>query len=206
MDTVYVGTVADARRDDKLGIFVIQALASTAERIQNDFKRRKESLMPPGKIYPKDYAIEAQWKTVADCEWFRDELPAVQDFVGTLYNEYLRIWASGGGASIGSSKAKQKEENASKSAQLRTLCTTFCQGPLPALTPRLRQLKMLDKATAACAYMKSSKFGFTVAFTQLTAIKANTCGSAPLTEVFDSLMTMPSSAARLLAQKAHPEP
>lgn len=202
-DTTSVDPIADARRDGELGLFVLQALASTAKRAQEEFMRRRESIMA-AKPYIKDAVIEAQWNTVAECDWFRDEILVVQDFVGTLYIDYLRIWTPGPGTPVASSKAEKKAETAFRTAQLRTLCTKFCQGPPSARTPRLRQLKMLDKAMAAWAYLKSPKFGFSVAFTQLAAIKANACGLAPLTEVFDSVMTMPSSAARLLAQQAEP--
>ena len=88
--------------------------------------------------------------------------------------------------------------------RVRSLAARFNEGPKEDVST-MRQLGLLSRSMAACAYSERPIFAFNVAFDALCAIKADCKGRlVPFLQNFASYMSVSSSARRVLARGAVP--
>jgi len=128
------------------------------------------------------------------------ELQRINDHV----EEHIRRWRSAASKSKtamapAGSRPKASSPAVKPSELFMRVAKSFADGPTDIAFYDARSMSTLK---ASCAYTVNHKFAFSVAFYDLCRIKAESLGIAPQTREFADTMTVPSSARRILLQKA----
>lgn len=196
------GPLRYALREKKLGRFVLDELQDAAKKIKEDSGKRYDAQVAKLQLKP-DSDIIAFWERCSEEPILQDEMATVRDFVAGLHGRWQVAWVrSPVKHERYTSKKEAKKGRNTDDAKAREIAAEFNEGPPEAQTRALRNLGILHKVLAACAYSFGRKFAFNIAFTQLTLIKAEARGIAPITEQMSSLLTMPSSAAKVLMNRS----
>ena len=208
-DLFIVSNAKDARRDPKLGRYILSQLASYAKGLRATHGLASDSVEVARRQSKRrskitqDVHIFQEWNRLSHRPYFEDEILVVKAFVTKHFEDWKLMWQENQSEVI-RSKAKQQERKAKANVRLRLLCSEFNAGPPADETSRLREHEVLHAAMAAYAYSLKPRFGFCVAFTQLALMKAKALGISPTIEPFADLMKIPSSAMRALPQHTEP--
>jgi len=193
VDPTVVSTrnVIPLRRDPKLGKFVLDSLVSAGELEQrrhskeyDDIRKRNGVLKneKPDKDLTKPYEV-AKGKA----RGLANRFPILDEEINAIEGHVRRI-REAWNACVMSRTTRQKE-------QLHELSKKFAEEVEGiSITSNPEELK------ASYAYILGSKFGFSVAFRELCAIKARAQGQGPVTQQLLETMKTPLSSLRALAQ------
>lgn len=202
------------RRSSKLPPFILDELLKEGKRLENHYLRLFEGTTS----YPRrrsqdidlskpwtDAQTRSKWLAGRGCEVFEKELEKIEQHV-TLH---VALWQRACGNSRGSIDSSPHKRRSSRrddtppeprhNQVFKDVSRSFADGP--------KEVTCYDSGTVAMlrasfAYHSNTKFAFSVAFYDLCKIKSASAGAAPYAREFVDMLAMPSSARRILLQKA----
>lgn len=190
-----IGNTKYLRRSARLPKFILEDLLEAGKTLQSEHLRKYDELgkhLKQGKY--RDEGITSVYKRFSDLDMFHEEVLVVKRFVEQLRIRWREMW---GDAPQPGAKDKATKRNADNQ-KLHSLVADFMRGPDEAATSNLRAIGMLEAVAASYAYSLNPRFGFNVAFRELTTIKAKACGLAPTSAKMAACMTVSASVAHLL--------
>ncbi|CCL98058.1 uncharacterized protein FIBRA_00052 [Fibroporia radiculosa] len=134
-----------------------------------------------------------------------NEVALIQEHINEHFRQYQRLAVGSRSLTRASSSSSfgKKKAKPDKDRSYEDLAVNFARGPDPESIPLLSfSPNHLETVLASCAYttIQNGKFPFSVAFRNLCKIKAEAGGSVAFTREFAEIMTISSSAARILSQ------
>lgn len=187
-------------RPNCLGKFILDKLHDAAKTMQDGYLSRYGEL-PKDLKYDKD--LLQPYSTFFELPIFKEEVAVVEAHTEDLRKRWQEIWHPDTPSKRGASK-KKADKKALEDQRKRAIIAEFMQGPPPEKTRMLRAIGKLEEVAASYAYRSNStKFAFNVAFRQLAAMKAKACGSSPTAWNVGAVMSVSSSAARVLSQNTY---
>ncbi|KAI0684509.1 RNA dependent RNA polymerase-domain-containing protein [Cytidiella melzeri] len=190
------------RRQNPDGPFILEELLKEGNRIK---KALTEKYRQMGKGVPEQQSSDSDLKkpwsealqtTVPD---YRAELDEVRKHVEDCFGDWSQAVCPPSSAKY-EDKYQREERRKSETKKKLALAKRFVEGPEGC--PMLREFKHLESVRASCAYTRSAKFAWAVAFQALCAIKASKNVPKAFTAEFAEVMNVPAAAVRVLSQDA----
>jgi len=192
-----------ARRSERLPPFILESLLAEGQKLRNhhlasfeqlenelDLRSDRHLLEPSEQAERRARRAEPHFKLP------REELDLLKAHVESVYEEWRRLC----GLCIEKRNSPQKKTRGKKDApnndtlEFRDLSRRFYEGPTGLVeTPGLQRVK------ASLAYVKNPNFGFSMAFSELCRIKADSHKSTGVSQQFAECMAIPASYGRIWA-------
>lgn len=219
-DTLEQGNVVKLKREHGLGRFVLDELMAAGKRMRDAQLVRYDGLLQAASFGYKEQDPELlepyqKVQELMDDPDFRDD-PKYQDFgrIKAHIDDHIRRWqritsesklnpmTPSKRASASSSKASRAGSTSSaksKREKYEALARSFAAGPEIAKNSPF-MLVDIELLKASWAYAEKPNFAWKVAFQALCRIKASTRAPVAFTSEFGELMSMSSTAGRVLEQ------
>ncbi|KAI0088874.1 RNA dependent RNA polymerase-domain-containing protein [Irpex rosettiformis] len=184
--------------------FILDELGKEGQKIQDELLAKYGKIRGP-LPFPSEKDLARPWEDISNLNLppLQEELQRVKTHVDMCHREWSKMWPSRSSSASSrdsdvlnkaEKEVKRKEEQRKKFA----LARMFVEGPEDC--PLLTGMKVLETVRASCAYMKAQNFAWALAFRSLCRIKASTRNMKAFTAEFAQMMTIPTSAVRIMSQ------
>ncbi|KAH9923676.1 RNA dependent RNA polymerase-domain-containing protein [Fomitopsis serialis] len=197
------------KRDPTLPTFILDEILSAGKTLEIRYLKEFEASQHQNQHCDHDllkpWEDQLAWATrLREEKGYTDPEHELQR-IPTHVSEHRRNWLSAVRAgdksrtTLAPDGSKGSLPAVKPSERFREVAKSFADGPADIVFHDARTMSTLK---ASYAYTMHPKFAFSVAFYDLCRIKAESLGIAPQTREFADMMTVPSSARRILLQKA----
>jgi len=188
------------KRNESLGIFILDALVAAGRELKDrklaaydKFKANLDKRADPDLVTPFN---DAQKKAK---EWngFSDDLAAIKAHVENVRELYQKHWATTSPSKPSGSKGKRAGNRKDRDAGLADITRQFVEGPINCRGFNKHQVAAIK---ASYAYTRSVAFGFSMAWIDLCAIKAEASKHVPTARSFSEAMSIGPSFVRVVGE------
>lgn len=188
------------RRADGLPKFIVEVLIADGKKIKDECLAKYGEQSPPERSQGCDEQVLGPYTRCSKLSALAEELRIVELFVKEFHQRYMKLWVTSPQKTLTSAVRKQQQQARQKEA-LHSLVAEYVRSIPKKGVDILLGMGVLESVAASYAYSLSTKFAYTVAFTQLTHIKAVANGIMPITAEMAATVTVSAGFARAIEQK-----
>lgn len=205
------------KRSSGLPPFILDELLKEGKQLENHYLQLFEGTTSYPRRRPQDAELSKPWSDAQSrsreiaargCEVLTKELEMIEKHVTLHVTQWQRACGNSRSSAdltppsphkTRSSRRDDTPPEPRRNQAFKDVSRSFADGPKGLIFYDDGMVAMLR---ASCAYRVNPKFAFSVAFYELCKIKSTSAGALPYVREFGDMLAMPSSARRILMQKA----